>query len=71
MGVRLAKIITKLGWHGCCSVTERQWSRPLLRISVIGAGKILWTCANGKRALFRDNLQKVASGNMKYILRGT
>ena len=38
---------------------------------IIGAGRILWTCANGKRALFRDDLQKVSSGNMEYILRGT
>ena len=66
-----AKSMTKLGWRDCCSKTERQWSRPLLRISIIGAGKILWTCANGKRALFRDDLQKVSSGNMECILRGT
>ena len=51
-----AKSMTKFGWRDCCSKTERQWSRPLLRISMIGTGKILWTCANGKRALFRDNL---------------
>ena len=66
-----AKSMTKLGWRDCCSKTERQWSRPLLRISIIGAGRILWTCANGKITLFRDDLQKVSSGNMEYILRGT
>ena len=71
MGARWPKIITKFRWRGCCSRTEQQWARPLLRISVIGADKTLCTCANGKMALFRDNLQKVSSGNMKYILRGT
>ena len=71
MGARLPKIITKLSWCECCSRTERQWARPFLRISVIGVDKTLCTCANGKRALFWDNLQKVSSGNMKYILRGT
>ena len=53
MGVRLSKIITKLGWRGCCSVTERQWSRPLLRISVIGAGKILVDLRQWKKSTFQ------------------
>ena len=70
MGARFPKIITKLSWRECCSRTERQWARPFLRISVICADKTLCTCANGKRALFRDNLQKVSSGHMKYILKG-
>ena len=53
MGVILTKIITKLGWHRYCSVTERQWSCPLLRISVIGAGKILVDLRQWKKSTFQ------------------
>ena len=46
LGAHLSKIITKLGWRGCCSETERQWSHPLLKIPVIGAGPQYLTRAN-------------------------
>lgn len=61
MGVRLEKIITKLGWRGCCSVTERQWLRPLLRISVIGVGKILVDLRQWKKSTFQGEFAKGVS----------
>ena len=70
-GACLLKIFSKLGWRGCYSKTESQWAHLLLRISFIGGGSTLWTRTSGKMALFRDILQKVSSGNMNYILRGT